>query len=340
MEEPISIEIVFSRCKKQFKGILSESQSEEMEAWADHVGLHKQFQASLEYRARDNSTIKERVIKTLQDLQSSLEDLEKAINKPEPQDVQEFHEAIEINIERLGKSADLLDLHYPRNLVFGPLKEVASPPEVADDEGHVSEIYPSADRKLVERLGRATSQRRAVLRYRERQYQKKPKAGKGNDGDAADTQAEDPPEIYDKPDSDTFYSPTLFETNGQPSIPAPPESVGSRPFERPFECPYCHFEIVVKDMRDWAQHIFDDILPYTCTFPGCRRLFDRRARWYRHIESEHLKDKDEKTNNFTDTCPLCKNALPSGGFESHVGEHLEQLALFALDLKTSIVPEK
>lgn len=209
--------------------------------------------------------------------------------------------------------------------VQGTLTQDASPFEAAD-ERHVLDRHPGADSELVKRLGKAISQRKAILRYRERKHQEKLKHSSVDSAlDAEEVQRPLGDDLYDEiSDCETSYAPALFES----PIPAPPkESADSQPFE----CPYCHFEIVVKDQKDWVRHIFDDILPYVCVFPGCRtsnKLFARRSEWYQHTERRHLKDVNSK--RFTDRCPLCRDELLSEQFESHVALHMEQLALFAL----------
>lgn len=70
-----------------------------------------------------------------------------------------------------------------------------------------------------------------------------------------------------------------------PGVPLPP--VQRLPAQ--FECPIC-FELkkFIKP-SDWAKHVFEDVQPYTCTFPNCPdpKTFKRKADWVRHEMERH-----------------------------------------------------
>ncbi|KAJ5358635.1 uncharacterized protein N7496_011048 [Penicillium cataractarum] len=70
-----------------------------------------------------------------------------------------------------------------------------------------------------------------------------------------------------------------------PGVPLPP--VSRLPAE--FECPVCFQVKTIHKPSDWSKHIFEDIQPFTCTFPGCTepKSFKRKADWVRHESERH-----------------------------------------------------
>lgn len=51
-----------------------------------------------------------------------------------------------------------------------------------------------------------------------------------------------------------------------------------------FECTLCFKVKGFQKPSDWTKHIYEDILPFTCTFPNCNepKSFKRKADWVRH----------------------------------------------------------
>jgi hypothetical protein len=83
-----------------------------------------------------------------------------------------------------------------------------------------------------------------------------------------------------RPD-DTAVAAANFPAN----VPRPP--VSRLPAE--FECPLC-FEIKsFTKPSDWTKHVYEDVFPFTCTFPGCTepKSFKRKADWVRHENELH-----------------------------------------------------
>ncbi|KAK8169920.1 hypothetical protein IWX90DRAFT_192809 [Phyllosticta citrichinensis] len=138
----------------------------------------------------------------------------------------------------------------------------------------------------------------------------------------------------------------------------------------PFQCPLCFGIISAKTENSWKKHVSKDLAPYVCTFDSCSvpfRRFEKRREWFEHELShrskwkcpqncekifdtqqelsEHLK---QHSGTFTDPsgecqmrpnatfcvdCALCGKSLPLAQLQSHLGEHQQQLALFALPLQ-------
>ena len=69
------------------------------------------------------------------------------------------------------------------------------------------------------------------------------------------------------------------------SVPLPP--VSRLPAE--FECNLCFKVQKFWKPSDWTKHVFEDVQPYTCTFPSCTdpKTFKRKADWVRHEHERH-----------------------------------------------------
>ncbi|EED16044.1 C2H2 finger domain protein, putative [Talaromyces stipitatus ATCC 10500] len=57
-----------------------------------------------------------------------------------------------------------------------------------------------------------------------------------------------------------------------------------------FECSLCFKVKKIQKPSDWTKHIYEDIYPFTCTFPECTsepKSFKRKADWVRHETERH-----------------------------------------------------
>ncbi|UPK92927.1 hypothetical protein LCI18_003862 [Fusarium solani-melongenae] len=135
----------------------------------------------------------------------------------------------------------------------------------------------------------------------------------------------------------------------------------------PFLCPLCHTVISVKTRPEWnTKHVFGDLRPYIClsnlcpasdqqftrrhewtqhNLESCPQSFDSRSSFLEHTQTVHANEISQnnleplerlchkKDLEWLDRdCPLCEqdNIASIQQYESHVGRHLEDLALFAL----------
>ena len=305
-----------------------------LRAWAASIGALQTGQASLDFRLRDASHISKMIIKLLDGLETTIEDVKVVLNEgnaagnnlamhPSAEDdstteLQELHEQISTIISELFES------RLDNVKAFEPF-----------DREHVRNKLPAADRDIIQRLGYAITRRRGYLRYRERHHAK---LGKGlsdirDQSEMSETTATE----FDFEEtnsnsgiSETSSSPSLVD-GGNFTIPQPPsESTNGKPFE----CPYCFFVITISGTRSWTKHILKDLQPYICTFPHCSRpdkLYDSRREWFDHITKVHLQGFDRHSTDRKPICPLCKDSMTSGKqLERHLARHLEELALFAL----------
>ncbi|KAJ5881516.1 uncharacterized protein N7529_000188 [Penicillium soppii] len=187
------------------------------------------------------------------------------------------------------------------------------------------------------------ARQRAILKYRERHHAKLSQ-GINSESDSksailsetvvTDVFKEVPGQFSDMASdagvSETSYGGTLLEGTDAdaPKIPPIPK-IGIE--NRPFECPYCFYIITVRDRRAWARHIFRDLMPYVCIFPGCsvpNKLYGSRRQWHHHIKQTHAT---ATSTDSTYDCSICRQcSLPAITFQRHVGKHLEELALFLL----------
>jgi hypothetical protein len=76
----------------------------------------------------------------------------------------------------------------------------------------------------------------------------------------------------------------------RPTVPDPPIERDRLGLDQ-FDCPYCHCELPIivgasgMSHDDWANHFYQDMKPYICTFGDCRRRdipFGSREEWFRH----------------------------------------------------------
>ncbi|KAJ5589278.1 hypothetical protein N7537_011956 [Penicillium hordei] len=335
--------------------------------WAGNIGAHLTGQSSLDYRLRDASHLKNETVKLLQRLLRLLRDLADVM-KDEDQVEDEtdklFFEDSELE---LGGDNDMTDvqmlfqsLRNTINLLFQISMSIRRPAdhdrllgvEVKDGsyfepwaQQHISHKFPNAPDSIISRLSAAMARQKAVLKYFERH---RAKLGKGlsDDGDIG-TQlsetvatemvlAEDHLQFLETNStsdiSQTSYAPSMFTSNESLSVPNPPKESAD---ENPFECPYCCLVIKIKGNKEWARHVFRDLMPYVCISAECStpsKLYESRRQWYDHMLESHSTLANLQSGS---NCPLCQVPLhPPVTFDRHVGHHMEQLALFVLPRAT------
>jgi hypothetical protein len=71
-----------------------------------------------------------------------------------------------------------------------------------------------------------------------------------------------------------------------------PEGIRLPPVKRlpaEFECTLCFKVKKFQKPSDWTKHIYEDIYPFTCTYPHCNepKSFKRKADWVRHETERH-----------------------------------------------------
>ncbi|KAJ5771876.1 hypothetical protein N7520_002405 [Penicillium odoratum] len=331
--------------------------------WAANIGAHQTHLSSLEYRLRDASHIKIQVVTLLNQIQELLTDLKDVLEEQNDKrsqtdasdclesppghekftpEIQEIHQGLVETNTQLYQISMIIRKPSQHDRLVGTDK-LDSQPFRFWARQHASDKYPSADTLAIDRISSAMAQQRGVLKYRERHHTKLSQGiDLENDGKSTilsetvvtDLFEETPGQLSDMISeagmSETSYGGTLLEGSGvnAPKIPPLPKKGGEN---QPFECPYCFYIITARDKRSWARHIFRDLMPYVCIFPGCstpNKLYESRREWYHHIKQAH--DSILGTNETYD-CAICRQCtLPTANFQRHVGQHLEELALFLL----------
>ncbi|OGE56037.1 hypothetical protein PENARI_c003G02827 [Penicillium arizonense] len=337
-----------------------------LRVWASNIGAHQTGQSSLDYRLRDASHLKGETIKILQRTLQVLLNLRQVIEEGEDEPYEEelFSSGSDMEFESEGNEMTDVQLLYQSlrnniNLLFQITMAIRKPADHDRLLGmkikhasffepwaqqHISHKFPDAGDNTIRRLSAAMARQKAVLKYFERH---RAKLGQGllNHGDAesnflSETVATEMT-LADGMDhlhfletnstsgvSQTSYASSIFAGDESFSIPSAPKESADK---APFECPYCRLVITIKNTKDWARHVFRDLMPYVCLSPDCStpsKLYESRRQWYHHMcEAHSISD----TNQNGSDCPLCLEPIrPPLTFERHVGHHLEQLALFIL----------
>ena len=280
--------------------------------WAANIGAHQTGQASLDFRLRDASHIKNQIIRLLEDLDRTVEEVKIVLDERYAAgdtialdsfagddlttELQELHEQLLTIIDGLFQMSILTREPAQHDILIKSRLEDVKGFEPFDRE-HTSKKLPYADRDIIQRLGNAITRRRGYLKYRERHHAK---LGKGlgdiqDQSEMSETTATDfqsrnidfEETYFNSGVSDTSYASSLAD-GGTITIPVPAKESADG---KPFECPYCFFMVTIKGTRSWIKHIFKDLQPYICTFQGCSRpdkLYDSRREWFDHISTAHL----------------------------------------------------
>ncbi|KAJ5498049.1 hypothetical protein N7453_007100 [Penicillium expansum] len=330
--------------------------------WAANIGAHQTRQSSLDYRLRDASHIQGQIVRLLEQFQELLTDLEDVLEEESDDEaqydkfedlgelesesstteIQEIHQGLAETITQLYQMSMIIRKPAQHDRLVGTKKLDSEPFEFWAKQ-HTSNKYPNADALVIDRISSAMARQRAILKYRERHHAKLSQGidfesdGKStilSETVVTDVFKEIPGQFNDMASdtgvSQTSYGGALLEGTGSdaPKIPPIPKKGTEK---QPFECPYCFYIITVRDRRAWARHIFRDLMPYVCIFPGCstpNKLYGGRRQWHHHIQQTHASIS---ITDGTYDCSICKKcSLPAITFQRHVGQHLEELALFLL----------
>jgi hypothetical protein len=323
--------------------------------WSANIGAHQRGQSSLDFRLRDASHIRSQTINLLQGLEDLLNDLKEVLEEdsddenPEnienleddnTTEIQQLHKNIVETIHHIYRMSMIIRTPAHHDRLLGTDKLDAQPFKHWA-HNHASNKYPLADAGVLECVSSAMALQRAILKYRERHHAKlSQNLDDVNEGDQKSTILSEtvvtdichdlPPgsndliSVADTSETQTSFAGTLINGTGATTIPPlPKEGTG----KNPFECPYCFLIISVRDTRAWARHIFRDLMPYVCIFPGCSgKLYESRRQWYGHVENAHA----DSMRAFKFDCSICKDSFSTAMYERHVSRHLEELALFLL----------
>ena len=373
MSGPISTSVI--SCLQQFSRLISSNtlvsfeneipislwkdELDRLRIWAANIGAHQNNHLSLDYRLRNASHIRDQILHLLSRLGRNFEELQDySITSHDNNLVSDSDSEEESQTYLQGIYSSL---HEVVNCLFQLSVAIRQPAQhdrltkikrsdvqtwEPIDRQHIMDKYPGIHADLVDRLGRAISHRRAVLRYNERHRQKLSHGlGKILDEDLVSSETSsilsntNTVEFRGNPtvnidsdsrsiDTQTSYPDSTFQSESKITVPPlPSESEGGTPYE----CPYCFYIISIFDHHSWARHVFRDIMAYNCVFPDCPtpyRLYATRGEWYDHLERQHLQDLDDQAES---DCLFCGDHIPSPKtLKRHIARHLQELALFAL----------
>ncbi|KAL2848861.1 hypothetical protein BJY01DRAFT_211464 [Aspergillus pseudoustus] len=327
-----------------------------LRVWAANIGAHQVDQSSLDYRLLDASHIIHQTIEVLSGLNQLLVDLDELLQEsevevldakdpgpycevedemPEETEIQEIYTSLVCIVSNLYQLSMIIRRPAPHDRLVSVFNADTEAFKFWDRK-HISDKYPKLEDFLVERLATAMSKQRAILKYRERHREKLSRVSDEDDDLSATTAT-----AFDDAGSDgihdthsrsegsvTSYAQSQFVGEGALKVPEPPEEWAD---DNPFECPYCYYIIMIRDRREWARHVFHDVMPYACLDASCstpNRLYMSRRHWYNHICTVHAPTKGVDT---TCKCVVCgEKGIVANRFERHLGRHLEDLALFVL----------
>ncbi|KAG7006555.1 hypothetical protein G7Y79_00014g037300 [Physcia stellaris] len=284
-----------------------EDQLSRLRVWAANIGAHQTNQSSLDYRLRDASHIRNRIVELLESLLRRLDDARDVLiehidgHQEVISDSDDDEEQLNLKpeIEQMQDSAASIigNLFQMSMLVRKPAKRDLTVGSRWSDVEHYSQFdcnhvrgkYPKADELLVERLAKGITQRRMYLKYRER-HALKLKQGLSathpeihyniEDDKTEDTNDWLSETVVTVPQSrsidfdDTASDSDISQSSYAESLVSGSNtSVPPLPKEagdnEPFECPFCYIIVKIDTTRTWNKHVFQDLQPYICIYGEC-----------------------------------------------------------------------
>ncbi|KAH6719114.1 hypothetical protein BKA61DRAFT_473803, partial [Leptodontidium sp. MPI-SDFR-AT-0119] len=243
--------------------------------WAANIGALQDIhtKSSLAYRLRDAPKIARQITELLDELAESLEDGVR---------------------DRYAKAAAAA-ITNPFNDQF--------------DICHVEHKFPTLrkrnDRWLIDRLGRAVTQRRQYLKYCREHHDKTAKEPPSAEPGTLvmrnlEASSQMPTtlipsarmieEVVEDTQSQTSYATSTDEENSNATLSVIKLEEVSKGFKQ-FECPYCWQIQTARNQKAWKKHVLSDLKPYVCTFEDCElKLFSDRHTWFSHELKDHRQE--------------------------------------------------
>ncbi|KIW95031.1 uncharacterized protein Z519_03612 [Cladophialophora bantiana CBS 173.52] len=296
-----------------------------LQIWAGNIGAHQTGNLALDYPPRDASHGRTQTIKLLERLRRTLEDADDFLTEGEEKyeniladdgqetELQQIYCGLVNTIDYLFQLSMIICRPAAHDRLLGT-KWLDAVVFESFDRDHAANKYLNASKIVIDGLGTAISQRRGVLKYRERH---RSKLGKGiehvvntwGDGeensdavsvDLSETIATNFKEPHidfeetasNSGASQTSYTPSLLDSSDKITVPYPPKESSSG---KPFECPYCFSFTTVSNRRSWIRHVFRDLMLYVCVFHGCsarERLYESRREWFQHLRIRRIPSID------------------------------------------------
>ncbi|KAG4435673.1 hypothetical protein IFR05_008839 [Cadophora sp. M221] len=198
---------------------------------------------------------------------------------------------------------------------------------------HVEHKFPTLakrnDRWLIDRLGKAVTQRRQYLKYCREHHNKTAKEPQNAEPGIVvvrnlEASSQMPSRLvpsvrsdYSKPtstlaptqastliltsgqmieeevedtQSQTSYTTSTDEESSNATLSVIKLEEVSKGFKQ-FECPYCWQIQTARNQKAWKKHVLSDLKPYVCTFEDCElKLFSDRHTWFSHELKDHRQE--------------------------------------------------
>ncbi|KAF8245547.1 hypothetical protein K440DRAFT_662728 [Wilcoxina mikolae CBS 423.85] len=143
--------------------------------------------------------------------------------------------------------------------------------------------------------------------------------------------------VEETPDcvSVTSYTSSISEGSNTLRVPPPPDP--DLVFE---DCTTS--DHLFKTQHQWFNHEMDEHRrEWFCNAPGCQEVFEFRGQFEKHVTRCHSEmfaqnringviNQCERPINSNQRCPLCSLEFSTTRLKSHLGHHLQQVALFIL----------
>ncbi|KAH7367064.1 hypothetical protein B0T11DRAFT_336494 [Plectosphaerella cucumerina] len=103
----------------------------------------------------------------------------------------------------------------------------------------------------------------------------------------------------------------------------------------PFDCLACGMTMIIKTDKSWKHHLYQDLRPWVCLFPGCvdgSKPFNSKEKWLEHMAIGHGLREHWATFD----CSLCGERAGRSQLEviRHLTCHLEEISLAVLQKNT------
>ncbi|EAT82091.2 hypothetical protein SNOG_10697 [Parastagonospora nodorum SN15] len=324
--------------------------------WVGNIGAHHKGRASLDYKLREASHIRTRVIELLQHLEHDLQDMLQIITGQQMSWEDMTDSDSDSDTSNIG--SQFSEEHPPTELAqlisnmsevivclmrlsiairnpaphdrFRHSRQMNDPPQEPWDIAHVREKFPDAPEYLVLRLGRAISRRRQYLVYREEHRMKL----------GEDLDLEPKPQGSKAPQNagnlDTTTSEWANSTVASSLAPAVKESIIVPDFgitppdeDAASQTSYASSNSDPSKIRPpkLPEHGLNGE-PFEC--PLCFRFTSVKHlhAWHKHVytDLQPYYSMDQEA-----CCPLCTEKQRSlTQLRRHLGKHHEQLSLFAI----------
>ncbi|OAL44535.1 hypothetical protein IQ07DRAFT_521615, partial [Pyrenochaeta sp. DS3sAY3a] len=323
-----AMDIAEAHIKRKLQPAVISDELGRFRLWSANVGAHRRSKGSLDYKLREASVLRERVIDLLLNLESVLHEMIEIItgarlpwedfsdSESDISDNQSSHPAEETTTELEQLASNIAEINTclmrlsmairnpaPHDQFINSTKIFVAHFETFDID-HVRGKYPNAKEYLVDRLGKAISRRRQYLRYREEHRKKLEQESTIAPSEKIESTVASslPPEIKSSTSAAELEDPDYFEevlsqtsyasSTHDPVKLRPPQLPEEGQNGDPFECPLCFRFTSVKQTAAWHKHVYRDLQPYVCTFEDCEladRTYESRHEWFHHESQVHRK---------------------------------------------------